>query len=104
MEKMVKIGRSVCSKCQYRARFGQILGCNYLGIEGHSRIFQDKQPAYNPKYCDKFKEGEQIVPRVDAIYYSREYDEYEDYKFVKIRKEKSSYEYKYRERTSKRNN
>lgn len=93
-----KISKSLCSKCQYRTMIGSHQACNYMAITGRSRIFQDKEAAYDPKLCDKFKEGEQIIPRVDAIFIPTSYNEFEDYKCVKIRKEKSRYDYKFREK------
>lgn len=93
-----KISKSLCSKCQYRTKVGHHQACNYLAITGQSRIYQNRNAAYDPKLCDKFKAGEQIIPRVDAVFVSTQHDEYEDYKYVKIRKEKSTYDYKYREK------
>lgn len=93
-----KISKSLCSKCQYRTMIGSHLACNYLSIAGQSRIFQNRETAYDPTLCDKFKEGEQIIPRVDAIFLPANMDIYEDYKYVKIRKEKSRYDYKFREK------
>ena len=93
-----KISKGLCSKCQYRTKVGVHQACNYLAIEGRSRIYENREAAFDPTLCDKFKEGEQIIPRVDAVFAPANYDEYEDSKFVKIRKEKSRYDYKFREK------
>ena len=98
MGRTQKVSKSLCSKCQYRTKVSNHLACNYLAITGQSRIYQNREAAYDPKLCDKFKAGEQIIPRVDAVFTSANYDEFEDYKYVKIRKEKSLYDYKYREK------
>lgn len=37
--------------------------CNYLTIMNESRIFQDGVAAYDPKYCDKYEKGKQILRR-----------------------------------------
>lgn len=76
MGEIKEISKSLCSKCQYRTMIGSHQGCNYLAITGRSRIFQDKEAAYDPKLCNKFKEGEQIIPRVDAIFIPTSYDEF----------------------------
>ena len=57
-------------KCCYHVGFGSQPGkeqkdaghyhniaCNYLEITGHSRVLTVKGYAYDPKYCDKFREG-----------------------------------------------
>lgn len=93
-----KISKSLCSQCQYRTLIGSHQACNYLAITGQSRIFQNREAAYDPTLCDKFKEGDQIIPRVDAVFLPANVDIYEDYKYVKIRKEKSRYDYKFREK------
>ena len=93
-----KISKGLCSECKYRTKIGVHLACNYLAITGQSRIYQNREAAYDPTLCDKFKEGEQIIPRVDAIFLPANMDIYEDYKYVKIRKEKSRYDYKFREK------
>ena len=93
-----KISKGLCSECKYRTKIGVHLACNYLAITGQSRIYQDRTAAYDPTLCDKFKEGEQIIPRVDAVFIPAKTDEYEDYKFVKIMKERSRYDYKFREK------
>lgn len=98
MGEIKKISKSLCSKCQYRTLIGSHQACNYMAITGRSRIFQNGEAVNDPKFCDKFKEGEQIIPRVDAIFIPTSYDEFEDYKYVKIRKEKSRYDYKFREK------
>ena len=98
MGKIQKISKWLCLKCQYRTMIGSHQACNYLAIAGRSRIFQNGEAVNDPKFCDKFKEGEQIIPRVDAVFIPANTDIYEDYKYVKIRKEKSLYEYKYREK------
>lgn len=66
MGKLIRITQNRCSKCQYRMQTSHGNGwwsCNYLAITGKSRIFQDGVAAYNPKYCDKYKKGSQILRR-----------------------------------------
>lgn len=103
MGELKRINKSLCSKCQYRTMIGSHQGCNYLAIAGQSRIFRGREITYDPKFCDKFKEGDQIIPRVDAVFIPASYDEYEDYKYVKIRKERSTYDYKNRQKRMERN-
>lgn len=93
-----KISKGLCSECKYRTKIGVHLACNYLAITGQSRIYQNREAAFDATLCDKFEEGEQIIPRVDAVFIPANTDIYEDYKYVKIRKEKSLYDYKYREK------
>lgn len=65
MSKLVRATQSRCSKCQYRMRISHGNGycCNYLTIMNESRIFQDGVAAYDPKYCDKYEKGKQILRR-----------------------------------------
>lgn len=73
MEKLIKTKPSICRSCIYHQQFGCQQGraylekyefnnvaCNYLAIMGHSRIFEDGKPTYDPKYCDKYKKGKKI--------------------------------------------
>lgn len=100
MRELVKINRKTCRKCKYHMLFGSngtMVCCNYLTIEGRSRVYEDGEAQYDPKFCDKFTEGEKIVPRVDTVNFSSQgYDEFIDYKVKKIRKEQSRYDYKHR--------
>lgn len=70
MAKRIKADANICAACCYHMGFGSQPGkeqkdaghnknvaCNYLEIEGHSRIFKDGKMRFNPKYCDKFREG-----------------------------------------------
>ena len=67
---MVRATLDYCKRCIYRVGFGPSPGqarerenycCNYLAIEGHSRIFKNGEYAYDPELCDKFVEGPQIT-------------------------------------------
>ena len=73
MGKLIKTKPSICRSCQYHMGFGCQQGksclekyefnnvaCNYLAIMGHSRIFEDGKPTYDPKYCDKYEKGKKI--------------------------------------------
>lgn len=68
--KKVKINSQMCYACCYHMGFGSQPGkeqrdaghfhniaCNYLAIEGHSRIFENGKMRFDPEYCDKFREG-----------------------------------------------
>ena len=66
MGKLVRATQSRCSKCQYRTRTSHGNGgwcCNYITIMGESRIFRDGVEDYDPRYCDKYKKGSQIIRR-----------------------------------------
>lgn len=104
MGELKRINKSLCSKCQYRTLIGSCQACNYMAITGRSRIFQNGEAVNDPKFCDKFKAGDQIIPRVDAVFVPTNYDEFEDYKYVKIRRERSKYEYKDRQKRIKQGN
>ena len=71
MSKKIKVNPHICYACCYHMGFGSQPGkdqidaghcanvaCNYLGITGKSRIFEDGKMAYKPEYCDKFVPGE----------------------------------------------
>ena len=70
MRVLVKADAKTCQKCKYHIGFGSQPGkaqkkaghyknvaCNYLAIEGHSRIFENAEMTYDPKLCDKFEKG-----------------------------------------------
>lgn len=65
MRKMVRATLDTCQKCQYRigkeTKRGLSDFCNYIGITGHSRIFEEGEMAYYPEFCDKYIPGE-ILP------------------------------------------
>ena len=66
MGKLVRATQNRCSKCQYRMRTshgGNGYCCNYLTIMNESRIFRDGVTVYDPKYCDKYEKGKQILRR-----------------------------------------
>lgn len=62
MSDFVKANPQKCRKCKYHCNVNQQTACNYLSIMEHSRVFVDGQPAYDPAYCDKYEEGEQVEP------------------------------------------
>jgi hypothetical protein len=39
--------------------------CNYMAITKHSRIFKNGSMRHDPKFCDKFEEGEQLQGEYD---------------------------------------
>ena len=80
--------QELCSKCKYRIWVEGKVACNYKSITCKSRIFVDGKMSYDPKYCNKFKQGdkEQEAWR-DNFYLGSECDEYTDYKCTKIRQE-----------------
>lgn len=54
---MVKVG-AICKTCKYCG--GEwVRGCNYLDIEGHSRMFTDGK-RIPTGYCDKYVEGQRV--------------------------------------------
>ena len=75
MKDLIRRTKQVCARCQYRMRAGASPGrdgysdynycCNYLEIEGHSRIFEDGKMAYDAKYCDKYKRGKTIPTKIN---------------------------------------
>ena len=96
MRKLIRISAKMCTKCQYHGFMGQKISCNYLACEGHSRIFEDGKPAYDPAFCDKFQKGQMLRPYKDLTIVSTGYEEFTDYKCVKVQKERSTYAYKHR--------
>ena len=70
MKKMIIVNPKICKSCKYHIGFGAQPGrlqtgsgenrnvaCNYLTITGHSRIFENGELKYDPKYCDKYEKG-----------------------------------------------
>lgn len=97
MKELKKVNKKLCSTCKYRGAMEQKISCNYMTCTGHSRIFQDGKMAYDPKYCDKYEKGKTDTSYRDINIVSKiGKDEYWDYKYVKIRKERSTYAYKNR--------
>ena len=75
MRDLVKVSAKTCAKCKYRMGFGSQpskkqkdeghcmnVACNYIKIMQHSRIFENGEMAYDPKYCDKFEKGDAVDP------------------------------------------
>ena len=91
-----KISKGLCSKCQYRTKVGVLQACNYLAIEGRSRIYENREAAFDPTLCDKFKKGEALRPYKELTLIGANYEEFTDYKCVKVQKERSTYAYKHR--------
>lgn len=64
MSKPVKASREMCIRCYYfRQPAGSLDGhtgnCDYIGIEGHSRLIENGKRKDIPKgYCDCFKSCE----------------------------------------------
>ena len=76
---MVKVNSKVCARCKYRINVEQKPCCNYIEVEGHSRIFEDGKPKYDPAYCDKYEAGPKSDKRSFDLTHN-EYDEYELYR------------------------
>ena len=70
MGRLRRADAQLCMRCQYHMGFGSQPGkeqkeaghykniaCNYLEIAGRMRVLTLNGPAYNPEYCDKFREG-----------------------------------------------
>ena len=70
MGKKIKADAETCWNCCYHMSFGSDNGkrmrstyistnvaCNYLEIEGKSRMFKKGKLRMEPGYCDKFKPG-----------------------------------------------
>lgn len=71
MSRKIKVDAKICASCCYHMGFGSQPGkeqkdtsyngniaCNYMGITGYSRIFQNGKMAYAPHLCDKFSPGD----------------------------------------------
>ena len=74
MSKLIKTNPQICMRCCYHMGFGSQPGkeqkdaghykniaCNYLEATGKMRVLTPDGPAYDPEYCDKFREGEIIT-------------------------------------------
>lgn len=70
MRELVRATSGTCRKCKWSMGFGSQPGncqteatannniaCDYLNRAKRSRIFEDGQMAYDPRYCDKFEKG-----------------------------------------------
>lgn len=56
----VKVGK-ICQRCQWYGTFTR--SCSYCDLNHKSRLWNKNGEKYDPKYCNKFKEGE---PQYDA--------------------------------------
>jgi len=100
MAKQIKVNPKVCQSCKYHMGFGSQpnsdrpinnnVCCNYLEIMGHSRIFTDGVMQMDPKYCDKYEKGEQLVKRDFANFtiVESDIDEFRDYKICRVKAER----------------
>ena len=99
MAELLKVSQKLCLSCKYHMGVGTQpgkqqkaqgmlpnVGCNYLKVKGHSRIFVNGVKAYDPEYCDKYEPG--IPERADIHLGDVELDEYEEYKVRRIFKER----------------
>lgn len=99
MKELIRVSQQLCLSCKYHTGVGTQpgknqksqgmlpnIGCNYLKIAGHSRIFENGKKAYDPAFCDKYEPGK--PKRADIQIGSRERDEYENYKARKVFKER----------------
>lgn len=60
MAKLRKLSPELCDTCIFMPVVTEN-GCNYLGVTGHSRIFENGQKVVPTGYCDKYKQGEKIT-------------------------------------------
>lgn len=83
MGEMRKLERYLCATCKYRFKFGNYghngkNACNYLDIEGKSRIFEDGKKVVPDGYCDKYEKGAQALLISDrwvhTPFYKRQWD------------------------------
>ena len=72
MGELQKCDYKLCNKCVYRMKFGftntttkvtQNVACNYMGMTGYSRAFENGKRRLPPGYCNKFEEGEALTPK-----------------------------------------
>ena len=101
MAEQIKVNPQICASCKYHMGFGSQpnsdrainnnVCCNYLDIMGHSRIFKDGKPQIDPKYCDKYEEGEQLIGRsfADFTIYESDIDEFRDYNLCRVKIERA---------------
>lgn len=52
---MVLLTQEICKRCYYSSE--QSEGCCYMSETGKSRLKGADGKRYDPKYCDKFKDG-----------------------------------------------
>lgn len=70
MRQLVRATSATCRQCKWSMGFGSQpsriqteevannnIACDYLARCGHSRIFENREMAYDPIYCDKFEKG-----------------------------------------------
>ena len=101
MKDLVKVSQATCLSCKYHMAIGTQpgktqkaqgmlpnVGCNYLTITGHSRIFEKGAKAYPPEYCDKYEPGEKLTDFSAFQIGEVEHDEYERYKMNRVLKER----------------
>ena len=81
MRILVEATQATCIKCKWRSGIkGQCnVTCDYRDRTGKSRIFEDGKLAYDPKYCDKYEEGEPVFGKKKfTVYPSKFIGEAED--------------------------
>lgn len=81
MRILVEATQATCFKCKWRSGIkGQCnVTCDYRDRTGKSRIFEDGKLAYDPKYCDKYEEGEPVFEKKKfTVYPSKFIGEAED--------------------------
>lgn len=101
MCELVKVSQKICLSCKYHMAIGTQpgrlqkmqgtlpnVGCNYLTIAGHSRIFEKGEKAYPSDYCDKYDPGDKMTDFGEFQIGGVEHDEYERYKMDKVFKER----------------
>ena len=101
MKEVVKVSQRTCLSCKYHMAIGTQpgrlqkakgtmpnVGCNYLSITGHSRIFEKGEKAYPSEYCDKYEPGDKLTDFGEFQIGNVEHDEFERYKMDRIFKER----------------
>lgn len=56
-----RVDNNICASCKYRGFFQQRICCNYLGVTGKSRIFEDGKLRHDPRYCEHYEKGAQNI-------------------------------------------
>lgn len=94
MRQLVRATPGVCKRCKYHMNFGAATGtnfkpaCNYMSIMGHSRMYKDGKELYDKEFCDKYEPGDSVMIRKQFDFSLHTPDEYECYKFARIKKER----------------
>lgn len=66
MGRLRKLHKNLCANCVYRCRVGNFghngqIACNYIEVEGQSRIFVNGEKVIPDGYCDKYVCGAESI-------------------------------------------